>query len=363
MATDLYLDLGDLLTKGLVCDSRRAKRLRYPSVVAHRLLDERGDGGELLIDAQRELTRLEDFDPDSYRRTRSYPRAAQQLQAADPVAGARFAGWLAARLGADRELLGSHPSQDNIDALVRKALMQATASGFTLSKLRVILLVDHGAKTDAIMAYGRERKDVVLAQHRVGGEEVTRLKLSLDFEVLDSAPCALAGLGDRFDLPARLLIVDIGYLRSKLVIFGPAGCEFQGEARDLGVSDCVRRLMRDEQEHGLVEDELAVVRALEHSQQTIEVAGRRFPIEATLDKARRGLSEELAQEVKRTLLSHYGRHPEPIGTVALIGGGAPLVGRQLASALGDLDLGLDTIHVEPKPNHLLIDGARRSERP
>jgi len=357
----LIVDLGDLLTKVFAEQSGRDKRLRFPSVVAHRLIDKAAPDAQLLLDERNRLDRLSNFDPRKYPRTRSYPTAGQVLTLAKPVPGARFAGWLAAKLGADRQLLGRFPEHDLIDALLRKALIQLKRAHFDCREVRVRLVVDFGAKADALVTYAKTVRRASLMVHNIRHPEPQRVDIALEFEIADAADCASRALPPelRPDRMGHVALIDIGYLRSKLAVLTPVGCSQQQQADGLGVSDCVRRLLRDEQENGLIEDELAVVYALERSQEVIAVAGREFPIARTLAVARRAVVEELAAAVKRVALAHYQAHGEACSAVAVIGGGAALLGRDLVTRVKELEIGMDASWIADDPSYTLIEGARR----
>jgi hypothetical protein len=357
----LFLDLGDLLTKGMAEQDGREKRLRFPSVVAHRLLDRQTQDAELLLDGSPQLTRLSGFDAQAYPRTRSYPKAAQVLASAEPVPGARFAGWLAAKLGADRQLLGTQPTAELVDALVRKALMQLDRAGLRCGRVQLVLVVDAGAKTDALLSYAAAPRVLTWTAHGIRSREPRRIEVELCFEILDAPGCAAAALPAELALEpgGDLLLIDVGYLRCKLAVLTANGCALQEQLRELGVADCVRRLLRDEQEHGLIEDELAVAIALERSQDAIDVAARRFEIARTLASAKRAVVEELCSAAKRIALAHYAARGTPCKALAVIGGGSALFGRELVSGLRALELGIERTWVTKDPSFTLLTGAKR----
>src|SRR5262245_32797728 len=126
----LFLDLGDVFTKGLCIGNARRERLRFPSVVAHQLLSGGPEMTKLVFDEQVQLPRPTDFEARRFPRTRSFSGSdafVREVRGQPPAPGARFAGGIAAVYGADRELLGAQPSLENVDALVRKALLLAVA--------------------------------------------------------------------------------------------------------------------------------------------------------------------------------------------------------------------------------------------
>lgn len=356
----LFVDLGDVFTKVLASSGEGSRRFRQPSVVSHRLMEQAGDQTELLLADEDRWPAPAGFDPERYPRTRSYPGAARVLEEARPVPGARFAGWTATKYGADRQLLGRHPTVENVEALARKALLSARAGG---GQTTMVLVVDGaGAKARAVRRYASgSPHHVTMTVRKLRDDKARRMDVTVDHVLLDWVACAVEALPARLD-PAeigRLLLVDVGYERAKLAIVSGEGCEHQSELPGLGASDCVRRLVRDGRERGLVEDELALMRALERSHRDIEVAGRRFDVGAAFDVARRELHRELHREVRATLLDHYGRRAEPCRAVAVMGGGAAVVGEALAASLRDAELGIRAAWVAPDPGFLLVEGARR----
>ncbi len=361
---ELVLDLGDLFTKGIAAHGGQTRRLRYPSAVARRLLSDAG-GAPLVLDDDADLVRPETFDPADYPRTRSYPGSEQFL---DDVRGrvaphARFAGWPAAAHGSDRELLGTHPTRDNVDALVRKALILLTKDGFDCTDVSVRFVVDVGPKAAAIADYARKPPRVAIAARDFHTDAERRLSPALRCSVVDAADCAIAALPDAlaFDQVERVLVVDIGYLRTKLAIASAAGCEHQPQPAPLGMSDCVRRILRDGQDQGLVEDELAVVRALERARaDEIEVAGRRFSIGRVVAGAERALVVELARAVERATVDHFARRGEPCRAIAVVGGGAAVIGNALVDKVRTAGIGIDTGWVSPAPSFALVEGGLRT---
>jgi len=355
----LFLDLGDLVTKGLAVRGGQRKYLRFPSAVARELLPRDGSAeASLVLDEHDELPRPHDFDAESYPRKRSYPHGQAFLDKVQPVRRARFAGWPAAAYGADRQLLGAHPSEDNIDALVRKAFMQCAIGA---KEIEVVFVLDFGAKADAIARYASVSPRTVKFKAWVAGRPKPRsVELCVQARVVDAADCLAAALPAQVSVAqaGRVLILDIGYARSKLAVISNEGCELLHGLDGLGVSNCVRRILRDGQERGLVEDELALINALEKSDRTIQIAGRRFDIGRELDSATSALAEELAAAVRKTVLEHYRRRGELCGALAIAGGGASVVGAALLQVLQTADLGVGSMWVAPDPNFLLVNGAR-----
>jgi len=355
----LLLDLGDVFTKGLAVRNGASQRFFFPSVVAHRLLDGDEEKASLLFGDEDELLRPEGFDPRRYPRSRSYPRGSAFLEGARKVPRARFAGWPATACGADRELLGSHPTAENIDALVHKAFMATGTGG---GDADVVFVVDAGAKAEAIQAYAEASPRAARFREWTVGCPLPRtVELSVHGEIIDAADCIVEAIPTEVGLDAvkRLLAIDIGYTRTKLTIFSAKGCEHQQQKESLGVSDCVRRILRDGQEQDLVEDEFAVIKALEQSQSTIEVAGRRFDMTRTLESARRGLEEELVSIAQSTIVEDYARKGEMCKAVAIVGGGAAICGKHLVARLKASDLGLEATWVAEDTKFMLVEGGAR----
>jgi hypothetical protein len=144
-----------------------------------------------------------------------------------------------------------------------------------------------------------------------------------------------------------------------VAVFSGEGCELQ-EQLPIGVADCVRRVLRDGPELGLVADEFALIRVLESSQKDVVTLGKgSFDIGDPLRAARRGVEEELEKGLRRVLLDHYGRRGESCEAAVVFGGGAVVVGPSLAARLDAGQIGLRATWVAPDPNFLLIDGAER----
>jgi hypothetical protein len=157
-----------------------------------------------------------------------------------------------------------------------------------------------------------------------------------------------------------VLVVDIGFLRTKLMFLSAEGCEQQLPVLQLGTSDLVRRILRDGQEHGLVEDEFAVIYALERLDgRSLNVGGRRFDVDAELRSARRAVEEELARAGQSALVRYFQRRSHTCRTVAIIGGGVHLLGQGLKDRLEAAQLGIDTVWLAQDPNFLLVEGALR----
>jgi hypothetical protein len=332
MALRLALDLGDILTKGLLLGAGAPRRFGFPSAVAGRLVDP-GTGPH------------------------PFPEAAR-LAPARAVPGARYAGWLAAAWGADRRLLGAHPEADTIDALVRKAIMKA---GVRAGELELALLVDVGVKGAALARYAEAMpRPAEFLRWTVNATDPEPVKLSLRARLLDAPLCAAAALPPELAIEriGRILLVDIGYLRTKLAVLSADGCERQ-EQVDAAVSGCVARVLRDGRELGLVDDELAVVRALERGRDHLEVAGRRFDLSASLGDARRALAADLGRAIARVAIEQVQRRGEGCRAVAIVGGGAALVGPLLAERLAGAELGLRTIWLSRDTRFHHLAGAQR----
>jgi hypothetical protein len=357
----LYIDLGDIITKVIAVKKGQSHRYIFPSVVAHRLLSKKAEKTNLLLDDQGTLLRLPDFDPRKYPRTRSYPREEGYLGDVQAVYRPRYAGRIAATLGADREMLGRHPTEDNIDALVHKAFFKS-AEG--CRKVEIVFVLDVGPKAEAILGYAEASpRSTVFLKWKVLNTQPQLMQLSASSQVVDAADCAVAALPPEFSLErvGRLLLIDIGYLRTKLTIMSTEGCEYQEQLHDLGVSDCVRRILLEGQELGLIEDEYSVIRALERSQSSIEVAGRRFDVSGTIESAKQGLEEELARAAQGAIAKEFGRRGDSCQAVAIIGGGAAIAGQGLATRLKASDLGLDAIWIATDTKFFLLEGAQNSE--
>ncbi len=359
----LYLDLGDLMTKGIATGAKLRDRFRFPSVVARELLRDRTAAvGGLLLDESKQLPRLADFDARQYPRARSFPGGTEfvsKVSALPTVRGARFAGWLAAGYGLDRELLALAPTADNIDALVHKAVLVAGTGDEGRAEVAVTLVIDLGPKSTALQEYavaGPHRSTIAVRSYR--SFEPRRVEMSVRAQIVDAAACAYRGVPLAWRETGRVLVADIGYLRTKLSIVSREGCEAQTECDGLGAADCVRRVLRDAQEQGLVEDELAVIRALERGRGgTIEVEGRTFDVRAALTAAQQALGQEVAQAVARFVSERFRLAGTSCRRVALIGGGAALAGACVVAELARLDLGLES-WVAERPAFLLVEGAR-----
>jgi hypothetical protein len=360
----LFLDLGDVLTKGIALSEGRQQRLRFPSVVARQVLNRAEDMTTLLLDRQQGVQRPIDFDADQYPRIRSYPNADMVLtelqSGSHPVSAARFAGWMATAYGADRQLLGRYPSAENIEAIVRKALLLCAPENTDV--VQVVLVVDLGAKADALSTYAHQPPRATRFESwSLLRSRTQRLELTLHTHLIDAAQCAEAALPNELTPPdiGWLLLIDIGYLRTKLAILSPEGCEHQEQVEGLGVSDCVRRVLRDEAQQGLVEDEFALIHALEQSQATVQIAGRTFDIGPTLQSAREALEHDLGRAAQRAVLELFQRRGEKCDAVAIVGGGSAMVGAPLAASLKTGDLPVTTAWVATDPSFLLLEGARR----
>ena len=247
MATEpliLVLDLGDVFAKGLAIGAGRRQRLRFPSAIAHRFLDKVPSQSELLLDSQVQFIRPTEFEPSAYPRTRSYPGSetllAEVRTGGHPVTRVRMAGWLAAAYGADRQILGTHPTAENIDALVRKALQLCAVDCETAE---VVFIVDVGTKSEALAEYA-ERPDWVvdLSVWSYVRSRMQHSSVRLHGRVLDAGACAMAAAPSEASIgnAGRTLLIDIGYLRSKLTILSEDGCEHLEQFHDLGIAACVR---------------------------------------------------------------------------------------------------------------------------
>jgi hypothetical protein len=393
----LVLDLGDVLTKGIAIEDGRERRLRFPSFVAHRLLDGPNESSNLLIDPTASLPRSVDFEPRHYPRMRSYPAGRSFLEAvrarshgssesglSDSLslahdrpfpsvlaskpdrtrAQARFAGWLAAAYGADRQPLGTHPSLVNIEALVRKAFILLTAGGDRSASAEVDFILDIGPKAETILEYVRAAPhEFTIAVESFGRHPPRRVEIQLEADVLDAPDCALSALPEALRSAVRrgILLIDVGYMRTKLAVLSEDGCDHQEQLIDLGVADCVRRILRDEQEQDLIEDELAVMRALERSSSgSVQIGGRRFDIGHTLANAQRAMEEEIARASARVIVERYNNSGRSCAAVAIFGGGAAMIGKGLAARIQS------TVRLEQTwittEDFLLVNGASSNVR-
>jgi hypothetical protein len=360
----VFLDLGDAFSKALAVGDARRERVRYPSVVASRLLSSGDDMTQLRFDESEPLPRLAEFDPARFPRWRSYPRAESFVERASrspPGAGARFAGEIAAIYGADRRLLGHDPSQQTIDALVHKALILLCKG--ERCDAEVVLIVDSGQKARRIQRYAEAPPRSASVELRTVGRKARRqLELRFLTRVVDAADClaaaAPASLGIAPESP--WLAIDIGFLRTKLAIVSAEGCEHQEQLEGVGTSALVGRILRDEQEQGLVEDEFALILALEGAEQgSISVSGRRFSISRPLVSVGRELVDDLTRGAERVIVEHYQRRGEACRAVAILGGGAAWLGEALEQRLTQANLGLARIWASAEPSFLLAEGARK----
>jgi len=364
-ALTLFLDLGDVFTKGLAHGAARCERVRFPSVVARALLRGGGEMSDLTLNDEIVLPRLSEFDETRYPRTRSFRGSddfVRVVQARTPVRGARFAGGIAAVYGADRQLLGLHPTHDNVDALVRKALLLCAPAESCRAEL--VFVVDTGSKADRILRYADTRpREISIDVHNYRQRKPKQMRVNVQSKCIDAMDCVRAALPTELavERAGRMLIVDIGYLRSKFAVLSATGCEHQ-QVEVLGVSDCVYRILRDGQEQGLVEDEFAMIIALEsRAPERFEIAGRSFDVRRIFDSARRALEEELFRVARRIVLDALGRTAEACSALVITGGGAAIVGSGLAERL-KRELALRTTWVGGADGSLFLEGARHVAR-
>jgi hypothetical protein len=361
----LFLDLGDVFTKGLAQGAARRERVRFPSVVARALLRGGGEMTDLALNDEIVLPRLSEFDKTRYPRTRSFRGSddfVRVVQTRRTVRGARYAGGIAAVYGADRQLLGLHPTHDNVDALVRKALLLCAPA--EPCSAEIVFVIDTGIKADTILRYADARpREIPIDVHNYRQMSPKKMHVSLQSKCIDAVDCVRAALPHELAIErvGRMLIVDIGYLRSKFALLSNAGCEHQ-QVEALGVSDCVYRILRDGQEQGLVEDEFAIIRALEsHRPERFEIAGRSFDVRRIFESARRALEDELFRIARRIVLDTLARTANACSALVIMGGGAAVVGSGLAERL-KLDLALRTTWVGGTDGGLLLEGARHVAR-
>jgi hypothetical protein len=368
----IWLDLGDAFAKATAegaplptgADGPTRARVRFPSVVATRLLDPRAEEHTLLLDPSEPVIRPVDFDPRAHPRTGSYGGAQEFLEMASSRPApprSRFAGRLAAIYGADRQWLGIDPSDENVAALVHKALMVLCPPQCTDAEM--VLVLDSGAKAAAVSRYVSTLPRVAEFEVRTYRHpEARRLRVRLGGRTIDAPECAVAALPGEVapDRHRRLLLIDIGHFRTKFSVFSAEGCELQEEL-PIGVADCVRRVLRDGPELGLVVDEFALIRALEGSRQdVITLSKRRFDIGAPLRTARRAVEEELEKSLRRLLLEYYGRGGGICNAAVLMGGGAVALGRSFAARLEACQIGVGKTWIAPDPSFFLIQGAERA---
>ncbi|MBI5538281.1 MAG: hypothetical protein HY898_36500 [Deltaproteobacteria bacterium] len=360
MSLVLFLDLGDAITKGLAVGDGRERRLRYPSVVAHRLLHSGESDSGVSLDPGEAHPRPESLKDAGHPRFRSFPGAQSfvaEAHGSDHVTeGARFTGWIAAAYGADRQTLGTGAMRDNIEALARRALLTCGNDG----PVEIVFVIDTGSKADEILAYAEGlRGTQSIASWSFLRRARAQLTVELRGSVMDAADCVVAAVPPEFRLDAiqRLLVIDIGYRRTKLVVVSEEGCEHV-EHVDIGVSDCVKRIMRDGGGEGLYEDECALIRALEGNRGPLEVAGRSYDVKRPLGEALRGLEEEIGNAARKVVLNLFERRGEVCKTAAITGGGAPLMGDNLAAQLTAGQGPMTAVWVAPDPSFLLVEGAR-----
>jgi hypothetical protein len=367
----IWLDLGDAFAKATSEEVSHPSRpggparasVRFPSVVATRLLNPGTEGHTLLLDSSEPVLRPVDFDPKGHPRTGSYGGAQEFLEMASAKPApprSRFAGRIAAIYGADRQWLGIEPSDENVAALVHKALMLLCPP--ECSEAEVVFVVDSGGKAAAVSRYVSALPRVVEFEVRTYQHpEPRRLRVRLDGRTIDAPECAVVALPAEVGpgRQRRLLLIDIGHFRTKLAVFSAEGCELQDQL-PIGVADCVRRVLRDGPELGLVVDEFALIRALEGSREDVITLGkRRFDIGALLGTARRAVEEEVEKNLRRRLLDHYGRGGESCNAAVLFGGGTVCVGRSLAARLEASRVGIGATWMAPDPSFFLLNGAER----
>jgi hypothetical protein len=359
----LFLDLGDLFTKGLAVDERgRARRLRFPSAVARTLLgpEPPATGDDLVLAAAGAPLRPLDFDPAQHPRAASYPGGPEFLLEArgrlEP--DAVLCGWLAAAYGADRQVLGLRPTSENVALLTHKALLAAAPPA---GPLIVEFIVDTGVKAQLICQYAASVSGEIGVEGRSLRGAARLVRPEVRGQVDDAPECGAAFARQDAALRAadRLLVLDVGYFRTKLAIVSESlGCELQSEHADLGVADCVRRVMRDSQSEGLVGDELAITRALESRRDVVELARRRFGITDVVSAAAADLARGVARVVRTELQADYARTGRPCGAAVVMGGGAAHVGERVAALLRAPEVGVKTVRVTPEPSFALVEGAR-----
>jgi len=361
----LFLDLGDTFTKLVAVGPVRKDRARFPSAVASRLIRESHDATELLLEPGANLLRTPALAGANIGRTRSYARSesfVRRVRERPPAAGSRFAGRLAAIYGADRRWLGFEPSHEAVDALVHKALVVSGVEGECEADITFVL--DVGRKAEVIAEYARAPKPATTVELRsYSRASPRRLRLSIRSRITDAPSCVAAALPAALSPAAQgaVLVIDIGFLRTKLAVLTPDGCQSQEAVERLGTSDLVQRILRDGQGEGLVEDEFAVIDALERGDGSVlVVAGRRFDVAATLRSAGRALEEEIVRAARRVSVVHFERTGSPVRAVAVAGGGAQVVGAGVKARLEDDGTG--TVWLCPEPSWLLVEGARTLAR-
>jgi hypothetical protein len=336
--------------------------VRFPSAVAHALVGAAPPAADdLLLGDPGAFVRPAGFDPARAPRVRSYPGGDDFLRQARTPSHLRvtLCGWLAAAYGADRVLLAEQPSPAAIEALTHKALL---SSGAAEGPVDLVYVVDTGVKARVLAGVAAEiHGELTLTAQSFRAPGARRLRFTVGGEVVDAPACAAAVLPPEVLAAAGggVLLLDVGFRRTKAAVVSREGCVLQTEHEPLGFADCVRRILRDAQDHGLVEDEFAVIRALEAAPRLLAIAGRQFAVGEILDRAVADLADAVARAAARDLADDFGRRGAACGAAAIFGGATPIVGPAIAARLRAADLGLRTIWLPPEPNGLLLAGARR----
>jgi hypothetical protein len=319
----LYLDLGDAYTKALYVHGGSVRRLRIPSVVASRMQPCPGDAEAL-------------------DRERAFIGATAVLRearsGAHPLRGARLAGCIAAALGADRRGAMEDGTPDGVEALLHRVLAVARAEG----EVEVVWIVDTGVKAQALQRWaGSLPGPRTIRWWSMLARCQTECRLSLRTRVVDAADCAVAALPHamRPEQVARILVLDIGSMRSRLALVSADGCEHLQEVA-MGAGSCVP--LRWQNGSGPASGQQAMGRRGGDA----EGAGA-SALEVELDRA-----------VRKMVFGHFERSGNLCKHAAIVGGGAPVIGRALAGTLR-VGAGLSQVWVASEPDFLLVDGARR----
>jgi hypothetical protein len=115
--------------------------------------------------------------------------------------------------------------------------------------------------------------------------------------------------------------------------------------------------MRDGQDQGLVEDEFAVIRALEAcSAERFDIGGRAFDVRKTFAAARTALESELVRVARRIIIQDCERSGVLCTALAIIGGGAAVVGKNVGEALRS-ELGIHESWIGQSDREWLLEGA------
>lgn len=229
-------------------------------------------------------------------------------------------------------------------------------------EIEVYVSYDFGEKAELLRSISRtfNNRSTALSAKYIYEDIIRRKQISLKTFELESPLCLFeyfrSSLSDQMKQRCSMLIIDIGYLRSKIcIIDSEKGLEYF-DAADIGIKIYYEQMCSHfkQAEHRV--NPFTLMQELELKFPFVSIGRERYDVKNIIKNIRWDLNKDLLRAASSMLKSHYEHSGHWVDVFAVTGGGSIFNGDLLWVSLSEEKYSFGEVIIDKKPRFSVLDG-------